>query len=412
MPAKNETPTTLGKYTLHEELGHGGFATVYRATHSTLGNAVALKVLSPALAGDEKARTRFFQEAQTASALEHAHIVRILDLDEDQEQFFIAMEYIPGGDLKHYLESHAPLAQKDILRLLEHVGEALDYAHAKGVLHRDVKPSNILLDEEGSAKLCDFGLVRVAEAPRLTQLGSVVGTAAYISPEQAEGKALDGRADQYSLAVVAYELLVGKVPFQGENSTATALLHVTKDPPGPSSLNPAVPIEAGEVLLKGLAKEAGKRYASCQEFVQALEAAVESSQRRQYRELLAEARSLLAEGKFAAVRERIEAARKLLLDRPDMQDALAELETLLKSAESYEQMLRDWEAARQKAQDVLDLFPAYPDPQGTFATLGLRKAQRAKLPPRELARQVGLGLLLGLPAMGLALYLAFRWITR
>lgn len=404
--------TQLGQYDLHEELGHGGFATVYRATHTTLGNEIALKVLAPTLAGDKNARQRFIQEAQTASALEHPHIVRILDLDEDSEQVFIAMEYLPGGDLNHYIQSHGSLSQKDILRLLKQVAEALDYAHSKGVLHRDVKPGNILLGQEGSARLCDFGLVRVAEAPRLTQLGSVVGSATYISPEQAEGKTLDGRADQYSLAVIAYELMVGKVPFQGETSTATALLHVTKSPPDPTGINPEVPAEAGAVLLQGLAKDPAKRFETCLNFVQALDAALESSQRRRYRELLTESRDLLTAGKFAEARVSMDNARRLLLDRPDMQDALSELEAARKSAETYEQVVKDWDLARQKAQDVLESFPDYPDPQETFVALGFRKAHWKFPPLQELARQAGLGLLLGLPLMWLMLKLTSLWITR
>jgi serine/threonine protein kinase len=399
----------LGNYALHEELGHGGFATVYRATHNTLHNEVALKVLAPALAGDESARQRFLQEAQTASALDHPGIVRILDLDEENEQVFIAMEFIPGGDLKKYLAAHAPLPHKDILRILARVAEVLDYAHARSVLHRDIKPGNILLDGNGQACLCDFGLVRVAETPRLTQLGNVVGTATYISPEQAEGKSLDGRSDQYSLAVVAYEMLVGQVPFKGENSTATALLHVTKPPPDPGSLLPGFPAEASEVLLKGLAKDPAQRYPTCREFVQALDGALEASQRRRYRELLIEARQFLADGKFPEARTGMEAARRILLERPDMPDALAELEAARQAAESYEQVQRDWDLARQKAQDVLELFPDYPDPQGAFVTLGLRKPPRDL---RELASQVGFGLLLGLPAVALVWFLAFRWITR
>jgi serine/threonine protein kinase len=404
--------TQLGKYTLHEELGHGGFATVYRATHSTLGNPVALKVLNPALAGDKNARPRFIQEAQTTSALEHPHIVRILDLDEDNGQVFIAMEYFPGGDLHQRLAKSGAPSPKESLRILRQVAAALDYAHSRGALHRDVKPGNILLGADGSAHLCDFGLVRVTETPRLTQLGSVVGTATYTSPEQAESKPLDGRADQYSLAVVAYELLAGKVPFQGDTSTAIALMHVTKAPPDPSSLNPELPAEVGEILLKGLAKDPARRYPSCQEFVQALENALESSQRRRYRELLAEARANLAAGKFEETRQNMDAARRLLLDRPDMQDALAELESARKAAEGYEQMTRDWETARQKAQDVLEAFPDYPDPQQTFVSLGLRKAKWQPPAPAELARQAGLGLLIGIPALGLTLWLAFIWITR
>ena len=150
MAEKKEKPTKqLGKYTLHEELGRGGFATVYRATHGTLGTEAAVKVLSPSLAADEKARQRFIQEAQTASALEHPHIVRILDLDEAADQVFIAMEYLPGGDLKQRIQKQGALGEGEALGILRQVAEALDYAHARGVLHRDVKPSNILFDQKG-----------------------------------------------------------------------------------------------------------------------------------------------------------------------------------------------------------------------------------------------------------------------
>lgn len=399
--------TTLGQYTLHEELGRGGFATVYRATHGPLAISVALKVLSAALSGDENACKRFTQEAQTASALDHPNIVRILDLDDDQSQVFIAMEYIPGGDLKKRAALPGGLPHKELLRILAQVADALDYAHSRGVLHRDIKPGNILLDLDGSAHLCDFGLVRVAETPHLTQLGSVVGTAAYISPEQAEGKALDGRADQYSLAVVAYELLVGELPFKGETSTAIALLHLTHQPPDPCSLNPQLPAEIGVALLKGLSKEPAQRCATCRDFVRGLETALEDSQRRRYRELLAESRSLLESGRTPEARTALDAARRLLLERPELQDALAELEAASRAAENYEQVLTSWQTAQRKAEDVLELFPDYPDHQDVFGPLGLRK-----LAPREVVLQVGLGLVLGLPLLGLMLNLAFRWITR
>jgi len=154
MAEKKEKPTKqLGKYTLHEELGRGGFATVYRATHGTLGTEAAVKVLSPSLAADEKARQRFIQEAQTASALEHPHIVRILDLDENADQVFIAMEYLPGGDLKQRIEKQGALGEGEALGILRQVAEALDYAHVRGVVHRDVKPSNILFDQKGAARV-------------------------------------------------------------------------------------------------------------------------------------------------------------------------------------------------------------------------------------------------------------------
>ena len=401
--------TKLGHYTLHEELGHGSFATVYRATHGALGNQVAIKVLSMGLSGDDIARKRFTQEAQAASVLEHPHIVRILDLDEDDGQVFIAMEYVAGSNLKKRLAEPTSLTQKDIFRILGQVSEALDYAHSMSILHRDVKPENILLALDGSAHLSDFGLVGVAEA---AHLGSVAGNAAYISPEQAEGKTPDGRSDQYSLAVLAYELLVGELPFKGDSSTATALLHVTRQPPNPRSINPQLADEVSEVLLKGLAKDPANRYTSCSDFTQTLVRTMEEGQHRQYRELIAESRSLLENGQISEARARLDMARKLLLERPELQDSISELEAASETAENYEQMLADWQTAQQEARNVLEVFPDYPDSEGIFVFMGLRKAGWSLPAPSEMILQTGLGLLLGLPLLGLIITLTFRWITR
>jgi serine/threonine-protein kinase len=405
--------TKLGKYILHENLGQGGFATVYRATHATLQTEVAVKLLSPALVDDEKSRQRFIREAQSASALNHPHIAQVIDLDEDGDQFYIVMDYFPGGDLKRWAEAHAPLARSDLLRILGQMAAALDYAHAQGMLHRDVKPGNILIDLAGNAHLGDFGLVRPADAPHLTQVGSVVGTATYIAPEQAESRPdIDARADQYSLAVVAYELLAGAPPFSGDNSTAVSLLHITKPPPAPSSQNPAVPVEVDDVLLKGLKKAPAERYPTCAALVKALEEAFHLSDQRRLREALEQARGLLAEGKFAEVRSCLEYARSLLGERPELAEALVELDQKRHQAEAYEQGVKAWQSARQKAQAVLELLPDYPDPQGVFATLKLRKPRWHLPPVAEIARQAGVGLLLGLPVVALLLYLAFWWITR
>ena len=402
----------LGKYQLHEELGRGGFATVYRASHETLGTEVAVKVLNPALSGDEDARKRFIQEAQTASQLEHPHIVRVEDLFDNGECVFLAMEYLPGGDLTAWLETRAPVERAERLRILGEVAEALDYAHQQGVMHRDVKPTNVLMDSAGRAYLCDFGLVRVNHTPRMTKLGHIVGTANYVSPEQAEGKNLDGRADQYSLAVMAYELLVGEVPFQGESATSISLMHVTKPPPTPSERNSEVPREADEVLLKALSKPPQERYQTCAAFVDALSLSLEASRRRRYRELMEEARSLLDAGDYQAVGACLEQARRVLPDRPESRDALAELETARQGAAKYGQMVEDWQSAHQKAEDALSLSPEHPDPKGTLVTLGLRKPARKIPPPAEILRQSALGLGLGLPVAALMLYFAFLYLTR
>ena len=401
--------TKLGHYTLHEELGRGNLTTVYRATHDALGNQVALKVLSAALSRDDNARKRFTQEAQIASALDHPNIVRILDLDEDDDQVFIATEYVPGVDLKKHLAKFGPLAQKDMFKILKQIADALDFAHSPGVVHRDLKPGNILLAPDGSAHLSDFGLVGVAET---AHLGIFASTAAYISPEQAEGKTPDGRSDQYSLVVLAYEILAGDLPFKGDSSTATALLHVTRQPPDPRSLNPQITEDVSQILIKGLAKDPLQRFANCHEFVQTLADIMEESQHRQFRELIAEARSLLENGQVTDARSRLETARKLLIDRPELQDAISELDEASDTAETYNQMLVDWETVQLEARKVIETYPNYPDSEGIFVFLGLRKASWKLPAPRELVLQTGLGLLLGLPLLGIIITLTFRWITR
>ncbi len=403
--------TRLGQYDIGDEIGRGGYAAVYRARHVKLQTEVALKVIEPGYARDPETRRRFIQEAQTASALEHPHIIRIFDLAEDQEQVFIAMEYLSGGNLQEWLNSRPPLPWRELMRILGQVAGALDYAHAQGVLHRDVKPTNILMDNKGLARLGDFGLARVAAAPRMTGLGSIVGTAVYLSPEQAEDKELNGRSDQYALGIVAYELLVGQPPFRGDNTTAVSLMHIAQPPPMPSRQNPGVPVEIDEVLLRVLSKQPEARFPSCIEFIRALEAALAASEQRRFRELLAEARELFAKADYETMEDRLKAAAELPL-RPDMQEAVAELEGLRIRAEQYQKGVKAWRAAQQQAQNVLDLLPDYPDAEGVFAALKLRPAPPRRLTPKEWAQQILVGASLGAVGITVMLYLAFRWITR
>lgn len=402
----------LGHYSLIEEIGHGNFATVYRAVHEALGNQVAIKALLPSLASDEDIQKRFTQEAQIASGLEHANIIRILDLEEDGGQVFLAMEYIPAGDLQKRLTGSASLSQKEFLRIMSQVADALDYAHSIGIFHRDVKPSNILLDGDGNAHLTDFGMVRIAETSPLNPLGGVGGTAAYISPEQAEGKPIDGRADQYSLAVLVYEFFAGSLPFKGDSSTATALQHVTRQPAHPSSINAQLPDEVGDAIMRGLSKDPTQRYNNCREFIQVLAAKVEDSQLGHFRKMLAEARIYLENGQVGEAHATLENARKVLVDHPELATAFSELEAASQTAETYQQMLDDWQIANQKAAEVLEMYPDYPDPQGIFVELGLRNPGWSLPAPRELVIQVGLGLLVGLPIFAGIIFLAFRFMTR
>lgn len=399
---------SIGKYQLKQEIGRGAYATVYRAIHTTLLNEVALKLLNPTLTRDEHGRQRFLQEAQVAATLDHPNIAHILDLDEHDGQVFFTMEFFAGGDLAHWLKAKGGQARReDTLRILEQVSAALDYAHSKNILHRDVKPGNILIDDTGGAHLGDFGLVRVMNSPHLTQLGNVVGTALYMAPEQAEGHELNGYADQYSLGVVAYELLTGQPPFTGDSATAISLMHINKTPPLPSGLNTDLGPEVDEVLLKVLAKDPAGRYPNCSTFIRTLRAGFEAATLRRFRELTEQARSLLTAGKFSDARQQLEAAAKLLPDRLELANTLAELDQMRQQAEQIEQMNHDWQQALQKAQAVLDLYPDYPDPQAIFVELGLRKMPRTPL--RATLRQIGVGLLAGLLAAGAILFGIFQW---
>lgn len=399
--------TTLGKYELHEIIGKGGFGTVYRATHRSLGSEAAVKVLDPAHV-EGSSRQRFDREAQVAASLDHPHIVRVLALGEENGQVFIAMEYFPEGDLTRWIKDHGPLTRTDMLTLLADVAAALDYAHARQAWHRDVKPGNILMDAAGHAHLGDFGLVAQPDAPHLTQIGGVVGSPAYMAPEQAEGRPLDGRADQYSLAVIAYELLVGKAPFQAESSTSIALMHLTQPPPVPSQVNPDVPAEVDAVLLRGLAKKPEERYPSCAELVRALEAALQESNARRFRQLLAEAREHIQAGQPEKADALLMDLARLAPSAPQGTAALQALEADLGHARQYAALAQTWEAARHQAASALEHAPDLPDPQGIFPLLGLRAAPRPPL--LHTLKSVGLGLLIAaLPAF-LILVLFWLWI--
>lgn len=403
---------TIGKYELLEEIGRGGFAVVHRARHQTLQTDAAIKILLPVYSTDSVTRERFRLDGVAASNLDHPHIVKVQRLIEEGDQIALVMDYFPRGDLRRWVAEHGPLDTEEALKAVQQIAEALDFAHARQIYHRDVKPSNILVGEGGSYFLSDFGLVRMPGELHLTQIGGTVGTTAYASPEQAQSKPnLDGRADQYSLGVVAFEILSGQRPFEADNSTAMALLHVTQAPPLATAINPKLPLEINEVLAKALAKEPAGRYASCGEFARALAAAWDGGKARQARDLLDQAGALLAESKFAEAFEKLSAARLLVQGRPEMQALLARLEETRQNAENYEDCTRAWETARAKGRDVLDLYPDYPDPAGLFPTLGLRTAPRSLPPPREMARLGLVGLLLGGIAGGLVIYFTFILLT-
>ncbi len=255
-----------GRYELTHLIARGGMAQVYRAMDLQLDRPVALKVLFPELSVDRTFVERFRREAQAAANLSHPNIVPVFDWGEDDGSYFIVMEYIEGRPLSAVLRDPQAMPPRQIATIGAGVAAALAFAHRHGVVHRDVKPGNVLITPEGDVKVTDFGIARAVNTEEsLTQTGAVMGTAAYFSPEQAEGKAVDSRSDIYSLGVVLYEMSVGKPPFTGDSPVAVASKHVRDTPVLPRAANPAVPAALEAVIMKAMAKNPDDRYRSAEE---------------------------------------------------------------------------------------------------------------------------------------------------
>ncbi len=262
--------TRLGKYEIQAEIGRGGMGAVYRGYDPALDRYVAVKVLAPHLVWEKEFVERFLREARAAARLKHAGIVTIHDVGQEGDWYYFIMEYLEGQTLTEVIRQRGPLSSDEALSILRPLAAALNYAHHRGLVHRDIKPGNVIVDPAGQVTLTDFGIARAAQETRLTATGALVGTPEYMSPEQAKGLTVDARSDQYSLAVVAYEMLSGRAPFQAE-STLALMYKVVHEPPPPirqARLDLPVGVEA--VLAKVLAKEPGDRYATVSAFVEAL----------------------------------------------------------------------------------------------------------------------------------------------
>jgi tRNA A-37 threonylcarbamoyl transferase component Bud32 len=258
-------------------IGRGGMGDIYRATDEALGRAVAVKVLSERYARDDAVRERFTREALAAARLSgEPSIVTIFDVGEHNERPFIVMEYLSGGSLADRLRDEGAQPPGQALLWLEQAGRALDAAHAEGVVHRDVKPGNLLVDREGSVHVADFGIASATGMDSLTHTGTVLGTAAYLSPEQARGVRASPAGDRYALAVVAFELLAGGRPFSGDTPAAEAAAHVHAEIPA-ISRRAGLPPELDAVFRRALAKDPRERYPSCGDFVGALRHALDAA---------------------------------------------------------------------------------------------------------------------------------------
>jgi eukaryotic-like serine/threonine-protein kinase len=253
-----------GRYRIVRKLGAGGMANVYLAEDQELGRRVAIKILNDRHANDDQFVERFRREAKNAAALTHPNIVSIYDRGEAEGTYYIAMEYLDGRSLKELITSRGPAPVNVALEYTRQILAALRFAHRHGIVHRDIKPHNVLVDGEGRLKVTDFGIAR-AGASQMTEAGSIVGTAQYLSPEQAHGSGVDQRSDLYSLGVVLYELLTGTTPFHGETPVEIAMKHLSHAPEPPSALRPDVPQELDWVVMRALAKDPEERYQSTEE---------------------------------------------------------------------------------------------------------------------------------------------------
>ncbi len=268
-----------GRYRLKRLLAKGGMAEVWESVDDILGRPVAVKVLHPHLAADESFRERFRREAIAAARLAHPNVVATFDTGTDEGITFIVMELVEGSTLRQLLNETGPMAPGRVVHVGAQVADALHYAHRAGVVHRDVKPANILVCPDGRVKVADFGIAKAVEeseperphpSEALTSTGSIIGTAQYLAPEQVDGRAVDGRTDVYALGVVLYEMVCGRPPFTGETDMAVALKHITTEPPAPGAIRSGIPRPLEQIVLRALAKAPEGRFQSAQELRAAL----------------------------------------------------------------------------------------------------------------------------------------------
>jgi predicted Ser/Thr protein kinase len=255
-----------GRYKIIEELGRGGMGVVYKAEDTKLKRTVALKFLPPELTHIPDVKERFIREAQAAAALDHPQICTVYEFDEAEEKTFISMAYIEGQNLKKKIES-GPLEFEEALRIATQVAEGLQEAHKKGIIHRDIKSANIMLDERNLAKIMDFGLARKSDGTLITKDGTTMGTIAYMSPEQAQGEEVDHRTDIWSFGVVLYEMLTGQLPFKGEFDQGVVHSILNTKPKPITDLRPEISMSIGQVVSKALEKNPDERYQNTDELL-------------------------------------------------------------------------------------------------------------------------------------------------
>ena len=329
----------MGKYEVLEKIGEGGFGIVYRGRDPMLERDVAIKVLKSDVATSPDFVARFRREARMAASLRHPNIATVIEVGEHDGRYFMVMDYLSGGPLSEALTPGVPLSLDEAVILLRPIADALDHAHSRGIIHRDVKPSNILLDEDGKPVLTDFGLVKSLVEDSLTSSGITLGTKKYMAPEQIQGEKPSSAIDIYALGIIAYEMLVGQVPFDGTTTFEIQKKHVEDLPPDPCSFNEALPRSIADVLLKALDKDPHQRFASAGQFIEAIETYMKQFIHEQWEVLLASAQKQIEEFDFDTALASLHKA-KSIRSTPQTDELLDEAQrrnVILKEAHELQQ---------------------------------------------------------------------------
>ncbi|WP_458415294.1 Stk1 family PASTA domain-containing Ser/Thr kinase [Schinkia sp. CFF1] len=277
-----------GRYKIIDIIGGGGMANVYLAHDIILDRHVAVKVLKPEFSNDDEFIKRFRREAHSATSLNHPNVVSIYDVGEEDNIYFIVMEYVEGKTLKQYIQQNKVISVEEAIDIMKQIAAAIEHAHQNQIVHRDIKPHNILIDLQGHVKVTDFGIAMALSATSITQTNSVLGSVHYLSPEQARGGMANKKSDIYSLGVVMFELLTGRLPFSGESAISIALKHLQSETPSPKRWNPNIPQSVENIVLKATVKDPFRRYDSVTEMIHDLETALDSNRRNEAKFIIPE----------------------------------------------------------------------------------------------------------------------------
>ena len=256
-----------GRYEIIEIIGVGGMAVVYKAFDNIDNRIVAVKILKDEYLTNEEFRRRFKNESKAIAVLSHPNIVRVFDVSYGDRLQYIVMEYVEGITLKEYIEQQGKIDTREAVYFVTQILRALQHAHDKGIVHRDIKPQNIMLISDGTIKVTDFGIARFSRSETKTMTEQAIGSVHYISPEQAKGSVTDSKSDLYSVGVVLYEMLTGQLPFQADNTVSVALMHLQKEPLRPRQINPNIPVGLEQIILRAMQKNPNDRYQSASEML-------------------------------------------------------------------------------------------------------------------------------------------------